>query len=66
MGEDRKHVSRQAVDRFGLVDCPHRDHGPALLSECSTCSHLVGAITGENGRVVAIRCAVPRTPGTRT
>jgi hypothetical protein len=60
MERHERRVHRHEVDRFGLVDCPRPDHEPTL-AECSDCAQLVGAVTDEEGMVVAVRCRLSRS-----
>ena len=60
MEHSGRRVYRHDVDRFGLVDCPWSEHEPAL-DECSDCAQLVGAVTDEEGMVVAVRCRKSRS-----
>ena len=60
MEQRKQRVHRHDVDRFGLVDCPRSDHDPTL-AECSDCAQLVGAVTDDEGKVVAVRCRLSRS-----
>jgi hypothetical protein len=60
MERRERRVYRHDVDRFGLVDCPWSAHDPTL-DECSDCAQLVGAVTDEEGMVVAVRCRKSRS-----